>query len=83
MDASNEKQKGLSAYELALRLRRHSLIVSDPAKFPGWGIAYPSYRPGTVAVYLVLVKDMQVSGRLAEIIRRRLGIEKDRFWPEC
>ncbi|MBI3890649.1 MAG: hypothetical protein HY303_03870, partial [Candidatus Wallbacteria bacterium] len=44
-------------------------------------LAYPSYRPGGIAAYPVLVKDTQISGKLAEIVRRRLGLPKDKFWP--
>lgn len=81
MDASSE-HPSLPVADLAIRLRRHSLIVSEPAKYPGWGVAYPSFRPGEVAIYPVLAKDMAISGRLAEIVRRRLGIATDKFWPE-
>lgn len=76
------KLQSLTAGELAIRLRRHSLIVREPDKFPGWAIVYPTGRPGEVAAYPILVKDMQISGKLAEIIRRRLGLPKDKFWPQ-
>ncbi len=81
MDAP-KKFPSIPAGQLALKLRRHSLIVQVPLKMPGWSVAYPSYKPGDVVVYPVLKKDMQVSGKLAEIIRRRLNLESRSFWPE-
>lgn len=80
--AASTKLPSLVAPDLAVRLRRHQLIVQEPAKLPGWAVAFHPARPQEAAVYPVLSKDFRVSGKLADTVRRRLGLEHDKFWPK-